>query len=119
MSTKHFGDGAVHAMFSPYESPYMAFTNYMNVLSDFIVRVEEQFPLSIENEELNALLTTIKNQESEIEMLNKELRAIKAANEGVKDNEAEEVKPAAKKAPAKKAAEKKTPAKKSTKKKTD
>ena len=119
MSTKHFGDGAVHAMFSPYESPYMAFTNYMNVLSDFIVRVEEQFPLSIENEELNALLTTIKNQESEIEMLNKELRAIKAANEGVKDNEAEEAKPAAKKAPAKKAAEKKTPAKKTTKKKTD
>lgn len=59
----------------------MAFTNYMNVLSDFIVRVEEQYPLSIENEELNALLTTIKNQESEIEMLNKELRAIKAANE--------------------------------------
>lgn len=119
MSTKHFGDGAVHAMFSPYESPYMAFTNYMNVLSDFIVRVEEQFPLSIENEELNALLTTIKNQESEIEMLNKELRAIKAANEGVKDNEAKEVKPAAKKAPAKKAAEKKTPAKKTIKKKTD
>lgn len=60
MSTKHFGDGAVHAMFSPYESPYQAFTNYMNVLADFIVRVEEQFPLTIENEELNALLTTIR-----------------------------------------------------------
>lgn len=78
MSTKHFGDGAVHAMFSPYESPYQAFTNYMNVLADFIVRVEEQYPLSIENEELNALLTTIKNQESEIELLNKELRSLKA-----------------------------------------
>ena len=95
MSTKHFGDGAVHAMFSPYESPYQAFTNYMNVLADFIVRVEEQFPLSIENEELNALLTTIKNQESEIEMLNKELRALKAAKE---DAAEPDKKPKAKKA---------------------
>ena len=39
MSTKHFSDGVAHALFSPYESPYMAFTNYMNALSDFIVRV--------------------------------------------------------------------------------
>ncbi len=85
MSTKHFSDGAAHAMFSPYESPYQAFTNYMNVLADFIVRVEEQYPLSIENEELNALLTTIKNQESEIEMLNRELRSLQIAEE---DNKA-------------------------------
>ena len=101
MSTKHFGDGC--AMFSPYESPYMAFTNYMNVLGDFIVRVEEQFPLTIENEELNALLTTIKNQSSEIEMLNKELRTLKTS---IENNEeaaaAAEAKP--KKAPARKKA---------------
>lgn len=45
----------------------------MNVLADFIVRVEEQYPLSIENEELNALLTTIRNQSREIEELNKQL----------------------------------------------
>lgn len=73
MSTKHMADGAVHSMFSPYETPYQAFTNYMNVLADFIVRVEEQYPLSIENEELNALLTTIRNQAREIETLNKEV----------------------------------------------
>ena len=73
MSTKHFADGAAHSTFSPYETPFQAFTNYMNVLADFIVRVEEQYPLSIENEELNALLTTIRNQEREIETLNKEV----------------------------------------------
>ncbi len=73
MCTKHMNDGAVHSHFSPYETPYQAFTNYMNVLSDFIVRVEEQYPLSIENEELNALLTTIRNQATEIEDLNKEV----------------------------------------------
>lgn len=73
MSTKHRNDGAVHSHYSPYDSPYQAFINYMNVLSDFIVRVEEQYPLSIENEELNSLLTTIRNQSTEIEELNKEV----------------------------------------------
>jgi len=73
MSTKHMADGAMHSMFSPYETPYQAFTNYMNVLADFIVRVEEQYPMSIENEELNSLLTTIRNQAREIETLNKEV----------------------------------------------
>ena len=73
MCTKHLADGAVHSHFSPYETPFQAFTNYMNVLADFIVRVEEQYPLSIENEELNALLTTIRNQAREIETLNKEV----------------------------------------------
>lgn len=73
MSTKHKADGAMHSLFSPYETPYQAFTNYMNVLSDFIVRVEEQYPMSIENEELNSLLTTIRNQAREIETLNKEV----------------------------------------------
>jgi alpha-amylase len=64
-------------MFSPYETPFQAFTNYMNVLADFIVRVEEQYPLSIENEELNSLLTTIRNQATEIETLNKELSSMR------------------------------------------
>ena len=77
MSTKHMADGDVHSHFSPYETPFQAFTNYMNVLADFIVRVEEQYPLSIENEELNALLTTIRNQAREIEMLNKEAASMR------------------------------------------
>ncbi len=77
MSTKHMADGAVHSHFSPYETPFQAFTNYMNVLGDFIVRVEEQYPLSIENEELNSLLTTIRNQEREIETLNKEVASMR------------------------------------------
>ena len=70
-------DGAVHSLFSPYETPFQAFTNYMNVLADFIVRVEEQYPLSIENEELNSLLTTIRNQADEIETLNKEVNSMR------------------------------------------
>ncbi len=81
MSTKHMADGAAHSAFSPYETPFQAFTNYMNVLADFIVRVEEQYPLSIENEELNSLLTTIRNQADEIQVLNKELASVRRDEE--------------------------------------
>jgi len=35
MSTKYWNDGDVHKYFSPYDSPYEAFINYMNVLEDF------------------------------------------------------------------------------------
>lgn len=41
MCTKWFSDGDVHRYFTPYPSPYEAFINYMNVLSDFLIRVEE------------------------------------------------------------------------------
>ncbi|MBR6016998.1 MAG: glycoside hydrolase family 57 protein [Paludibacteraceae bacterium] len=56
-----------------YESAYDAFINYMNVLSDFLQMVEEQYPTTIENEELNELLKTIRNQEDEIQKLQQKL----------------------------------------------
>jgi alpha-amylase len=40
MCTKWFSDGDVHAYFSPYDSPYDAFMNYMNVINDLRLRVE-------------------------------------------------------------------------------
>jgi alpha-amylase len=116
MSTKAFGDGAAAANFSPYGSPYEAFTNYMNVLADFIVRVEEQFPMSIENEELNSLLTTIRNQATELETLTKENSSLRRSLEqfNVEHNlrtgaeiPAEKKAEPTKKAPAKKACAKK------------
>ncbi len=42
MSTKWFSDGDVHRFFNPYATPYEAFINYMNVLSDFMIRVDEK-----------------------------------------------------------------------------
>jgi alpha-amylase len=39
MCTKFFSDGEIHKRFSPYATPYEAFINYMNVLSDFIIRL--------------------------------------------------------------------------------
>lgn len=88
MSTKNMADGADHAAFSPYDSPFAAFTNYMNVLADFLVRVEEQFPESIDNEELNSLLLTIRNQASEIDSLKKEVKSMRTNIENSDEDDA-------------------------------
>ena len=119
-----------------YASPYDAFINYMNILGDFITRVNNLYPLEIENEELNSLLTTIKNQGDELAMKDKEieklsnmLARLEAQQQKALDAQAAAdakatpdapaaapkpkaaKKPAAKKAPAKKEAAPKAPAK--------
>ena len=134
MSTKPNSYGGYRGI---YDSPYDAFTNYMNILGDFITRVNDRYPLDIDNEELNSLLTTIKNQGDELELKEKEISklqnmlarfenkeaaskaekkvATKAAPKAEKAEKAEkapkaekaEKKPAAKKPAAKKAAPKK------------
>jgi len=40
MATKQYSDGEVHAQFSPYQSPYDAYINYMNVLEHLGERVD-------------------------------------------------------------------------------
>ncbi|MDE5870601.1 MAG: alpha-amylase, partial [Muribaculaceae bacterium] len=106
MATNNQADAA----FSPYDSPFSAFTNYMNVLADFLVRVEEQFPENVDNEELNSLILTIRNQSSEIEQLKKENKTLrKNILEAEDSNYAAVVVEEAPKAPAK---EKKAPGRK-------
>ena len=134
MSTKPNSYGGYRGI---YDSPYDAFTNYVNILGDFITRVNDRYPLDIDNEELNSLLTTIKNQGDELELKEKEISKLqnmlarfenkeaaskaekkvakKAAPKAEKAEKAEkapkaekaEKKPAAKKPAAKKAAPKK------------
>jgi alpha-amylase len=41
MSTKYFADGEVHRYFSPYESPYDSYINFMNVLDNVQTRLRE------------------------------------------------------------------------------
>jgi len=41
MCTKWFADGDVHKYFNPYETPYEAFINYMNVVTDLKLRIAE------------------------------------------------------------------------------
>lgn len=63
---------------SQYESAYDAFMNFMNVLADFLERVDNQYPTTIENEELSELLKLINHLEIEKEDLQKELKKLKA-----------------------------------------
>lgn len=103
-----------------YDSPYDAFTNYMNILADFIKRVDSLYPSDVDSEELNSLLTTIKNQGDEITELEKEVEKLQAkvakeaakkttakkqtaaaAEPVVKESGAKAAKPAARKLPLK------------------
>ena len=110
-----------------YASPFDAFTNYMNIIADFISRVNNLYPEDVENEQLNSLLTTIKNQGDEIEMKNAEIERlltkigkVEAINKQLREKAEPAKKPEAPKAvkteekPAtpKKPAAKKAPAKK-------
>lgn len=109
MTTKQMGVALDRGI---YDSPYDAFTNYMNILGDFIGRVNALYPVDMEDEELNSLLTTIRNQEEELVQLNDE---VKHLQEQLKEKEQKAEKAPAKKAPAKKAAS--STAKKTTSKK--
>jgi alpha-amylase len=89
MCTKFFSDGAVHKYFNPYDTPYEAFINYMNVLSDFILRVDDAISV------LDVNFAAAKA---------KKAPAKKAAPKAKAEPKAK--KPAAKKAPAKKTTKK-------------
>ncbi len=103
MTTKDTGVGLNRGI---YDSPYDAFTNYMNILGDFIGRVNALYPVDMDDEELNSLLTTIRNQEIELVQLSDEVKKLQGELEKA---EAAEKKPARKAAtPRKTAAKKKT-----------
>lgn len=69
---------------SIYESAYDAFTNYMNILADFINRVHWTMPADLDLEELNAFQTTIRNQDKKIQTLEKQIARLKVANDDSK-----------------------------------
>ncbi|MBE0663846.1 MAG: polysaccharide deacetylase family protein [Bacteroidales bacterium] len=48
MSTKWFSDGEIRKTFNHYPTPYEAYINYMNVISDFILRVDKACPQTSE-----------------------------------------------------------------------
>lgn len=73
MSTKFFSDGAVHAYFNPYENPYQAFMNYMNVLSDFEIRLNTICPVNDHDEKVNRLSASIETKDHLISELQQKL----------------------------------------------
>ena len=95
MSTKM----GAYVPFSPYDSSFDAFTNYMNIVSDMEIRLKQEFPEEVENEELNPLLKQINEQGKEIEKLQAKLEK---AEKKLSDMKAAAKKPAAKKPATKK-----------------
>lgn len=96
MSTKM----GAYVPFSPYDSSFDAFTNYMNIVSDMEIRLKQEFPEEVENEELNPLLKQINEQGKEIEKLQAQLE--KAEKKLAEKKAAAAKKPATKKPAAKK-----------------
>ena len=77
MSTKFFSDGEMHAYFNPYETPYEAFINYMNVLSDFTIRLNAAVPKTDFDKELSNLSSILDKKEVKIKKLEAEIKKIR------------------------------------------
>jgi alpha-amylase len=78
MCTKFFSDGAVHAYFNPYESPYDAFINYMNILSDFQIRIHAAVPGIVEDKKVVELQKRLAEKEKELLKYETELKKLKS-----------------------------------------
>jgi len=88
MSTKYYADEEVHNYFNPYDSPYEAFINYMNILSDFIRRIGQAIPVDkadeilLQNGSKEDLEELIKKSRKALKQLQKEpLPKVKSSKE--------------------------------------
>jgi len=79
MSTKFFSDGEVHNYFNPYESPYEAFINYMNVLSDFKIRLNSLVPKNKMEQEIFNLNKILKEKETKLQKYEEDLRKLQTS----------------------------------------
>jgi alpha-amylase len=84
MSTKFFSDGATQAYFNPYETPYDAYINYMNVLSDFAIRVNALVPVSNNDQEIAGLTQAITEKDVLIHKYESELKRLKSSKSKIK-----------------------------------
>lgn len=73
MSTKFFSDGEIHSSFNPFDSPYEAFINYMNVLSDFKLRLDAVTPENELEQEVASLHRLIALKDQKLKKLEAEL----------------------------------------------
>jgi alpha-amylase len=77
MCTKVFSDGDVHSYFNPFNSPYDAYINYMNILSDFMIRVNAAVPENIAEKEIATLSSIINEKNLQLEKYEKEIKRLK------------------------------------------
>ena len=77
MCTKVFSDGDVHSYFNPFDSPYDAYINYMNVLSDFIIRLNAAVPENVTEKEIATLAAIIYEKNIQLEKYEEEIKRLK------------------------------------------
>lgn len=77
MCTKFFSDGEVHKYFNPYGTPYEAFINYMNVLSDFKIRLNAIVPKSAKDQEIANLKELVNQKTVKLDRAETELKRVK------------------------------------------
>jgi alpha-amylase len=86
MATKFFSDGVVHKYFNPYESPYDAFLNYMNVLCDFEILLKRTLPIRDMEGKIHQLEWELNVKEEKIKTLSKEVEKFKRRSVHRKNN---------------------------------
>ncbi len=84
MCTKFFSDGEVHSYFNPYESPYDAFINFMNVVSDFALRLNAAIPKSDRDQEVAYLSNMVDEQKEKITKMEMEMLNMRDVKPGTK-----------------------------------
>jgi alpha-amylase len=77
MSTKFFSDGAIPVYYNPYDSPYDAYINYMNVLSDFGMRLHNIIPENGVNQDVTRLTNIINEKDDLLKKYEAELKKLK------------------------------------------
>ncbi len=76
MSTKHSSDGRVNRSENPFDSPYGAFINYMNILSDFKIRLNAVVPENETESEIAILQRIIEEKDEKLKKLEADLRRL-------------------------------------------
>ncbi len=74
MNTKFFTDGGQHKVYNPFSSPYEAFINYMNVLSDFELRLNSFVPENKVEKEIAALNKLLAEKEEKLRKYELEIK---------------------------------------------
>jgi alpha-amylase len=76
MSTKYFSGGVEKNLFNPFDSPYEAFINYMNVLSDFKIRLNTLVPENEIDSEIASMHKLIDEKDQKIKKLEAKIKRL-------------------------------------------
>ncbi|QGY43572.1 alpha-amylase [Maribellus comscasis] len=77
MSTKYYSHGTKSNQFNPFDTPYEAFINYMNVLSDFKIRLNSVVPENEVENEIASLHKIIDEKEKKIKKMEADIQRLR------------------------------------------